>query len=203
MKNAIALAATVLLGCRAPNLLDPNAAGPVQYPLRCERESVTLSADPYVEPERVREVFGSLIADRGILPVRVRIENGSSQGVIVSSDGLELHRFDGTQVAQEQGVERRGFDVSDLIVSAWTAATMKRVEGTQANSRMSELSLRSTTLAPGASAEGFVYFGIPEDRGLPETLALVWTLPLPGSGSSIRLDLPLPSLSPDPIGVER
>jgi len=200
-RGASALAAVLAVGCQAPALVDPGADGPVVYPHHTERESVVLSADPYFEEARVRQVFGELIADRSVLPVLVRVENASAQSVVVRPDDLQLRPASGAGLEQTEDVERRRVNlVAVLLVGAWVAVADMRVERTKADARLSELVLRSTTLAPGASAEGFVYFGLPAGE-MPERLALTWTLSVPGS-TGVSFELPLDRAT-NSIGAER
>jgi len=206
------LIVTAAVGCaRTP------AAIPVQpmdaYEFRQTQGSVRVAADPFFTVDRTRAAFrgGEDFPEKGLLPVQVIIENGSSGDILVDPRDFRLVRGSGRSEIALSSYE--AFSMVKLSVGWWAlgagvvggSVPAYRNEARQRDIETHEF--RETTIAPGKSATGFVYFALEENEknlaGSCVTLSLkrpagrelIYDIPLAG-----RRDIPVPSKSPEPSG---
>ena len=206
------LIVTAAVGCaRTPAAIPTQAMG--AYEFRQIQSSVSVAVDPYFTVDRSQAAFrgGEDFPEKGLLPIQVIIENGSSQDIQVDPRVFRLIRESGRSEIALSSYE--AFSKVKLSVGWWALGTVYvggsvpayRNEGRQGDIEAREL--KETTIAPGKSATGFVYFALEENEknlaGSRVTLSLkrpagrelIYDIPLAG-----RRDIPVPSKSPEPSG---
>jgi hypothetical protein len=140
-----------------------------QYPLRDLRGDVRIAVDPYATPDRTRDTFagGDEFVGRGLLPVRVIVENGSSGPVRIDPQDAVL-------ITPRGQLPSLTVDEALAVVKVpvgWWALGGGFVGGSapayRNEARRRDLdgrALKSLTVAPGATASGFLYFSLPENE---------------------------------------
>jgi hypothetical protein len=183
------------------------------YEFRQTQGSVRVAVDPFFTVDRTQVAFrgGEDFPEKGLLPVQVIIENGSSQDIQVDPRVFRLIRESGRSEIALSSYE--AFSKVKLSVGWWALGTVYvggsvpayRNEGRQGDIEAREL--RETTISPGKSATGFVYFALEENEknltGSRITLALkrptgdelLYDIPIAG-----RRDIPVPPKSRQPTG---
>ncbi len=61
---------------------------------------VKICVDPYVQPERQKQIFGEDLGSAGIIPIRVVMENAREGRYVVKSSGIALVLPDSTRINQ-------------------------------------------------------------------------------------------------------
>jgi hypothetical protein len=132
----------------------PGAAS--SYPTRQTIGKVTIAAAPYHTPERIREAYGKLkLAEYGVLPVLVVIQNDSSQALrldllkveYVAGGGIRIEATPAADVRYLGGVRRR--DATGRAKRGKNPLDVWEIEGRAFAPKM---------LPVGQSAGGFFYF---------------------------------------------
>jgi hypothetical protein len=178
------------------------------YEFRQTRGGVRVAVDPFFTVERTRGTFrgGEDFPEKGLLPVQVIIENGSTGDIQVSPRDFRLVRPNGRSETALSAYD--AFAVVRLPVGWWGlgagfvggSVPAYRNEGRVKDIEAREL--REATVPAGKSASGFVYFALPENelnlagshvvfplKG-PGNRELVYEIPIAG-----RRDIPVPPKS--------
>lgn len=178
------------------------------YAFRQAQGGVRVAADPFFAVERTRGAFrgGEEFAEKGLLPVRVIIENTSPGDITVNPRDFQLVRPSGqTEVALST---YDAFARVRLPVGWWglgAGFVGGSVPAYRNEARLKDIearALRETTIPAGASVSGFVYFALLENevnlagsrvvfplRG-PDGRDLLYEIPIAG-----RRDIPAPPKS--------
>jgi len=134
-----------------------------------ETGAFAVGADPYVETERQEALFNADLVARGILAVLILAENRGDRAVFLRRSDVRLRLPSGRSVASGSidavasrfQVERAsGFWPTFLFGMAGQFASASMARGAEVDRRKdySAKELEDTTLAPGESVQGFVFF---------------------------------------------
>ncbi len=206
------LLALFAVGCSRAPVVIPMEPMEV-YAFRQTQGGVRVAVDPFFTVERTRGAFrgGEEFAEKGLLPLRVIIENTSPGDITVHPRDFQVVRPSGqTEVALSAydafarvrlpvGWWGLGAGVVGGSVPAYrNEARLKDIE---------ERALRETTIPAGKSVSGFVYFALLENevnlagsrvvfplRGSANR-ELVYEIPIAG-----RRDIPVPPRRPETAG---
>jgi len=183
------------------------------YEFRQTQGGIRVAVVPFFTVDRTRAAFrgGEDFPEKGLLPVQVIIENGSSGDIQVDPRDFRLVRgSDRSEIALSS---YDAFCMVKLSVGWWGVGAgfvggsvpAYRNEARQRDIEAREL--RETAIPPGKSATGFVYFALEEnEKSLagsrvilplkgPAGRELVYNIPVAG-----RRDIPGPPKSPEPAG---
>lgn len=210
--NGVWVLALFAAGCsRAPVLIptEPMEA----YEFRQTQGGVRVAVDPFFTGERTRGTFrgGEDFAEKGLLPVRVIIENASPGNITVNPRDFHLVRPNGqTEVALSA---YDAFARVRLPVGWWglgTGLVGGSVPAYRNEARLKDIegrALREAAIPAGTSVSGFVYFALAENepnlagsrvvfplRG-PANRELIYEIPIAG-----RRDIPAPFSAPQAAG---
>ncbi len=162
---ALVLAALLAACSRGYAPLPPQP--PDRYPLREARGGIQVALDPFIAKERTRDAFsgGEDFPERGLLPVRVLIENRGDAPIRIDPREAVLARAAG-QVPSLTPSE--AVALVKLPVGWWAlgagfvggSAQAVRNEGRQRDILARALSEQE--VPPGGSATGFLYFARPQ-----------------------------------------
>ncbi len=191
----LCLLALMAGGCSGVSPMVP--AQPMEsYAFRQTQAGVRVAVDPFFTVERTREAFtgGEEFPEKGLLPVQVVIENGSSEEIQVSPREFRLARQDGR--AEGALLPDEAFAMVKLPVGWWGlgagfvggSVPAYRNEARQRDIESREL--REATIPGGRSATGFVYFAIPENA--PDLAGRRVVFPIQGPGGrELIYDVPI------------
>jgi hypothetical protein len=139
------------------------APGPASsYPTRQTNDKVTIAAVPYHTPERTREAFGKLkLADYGVLPVLVVIQNDSSQALRLDQWKVEYVADGGTRIEATPAADVRYLGGGQRRFETGRGGS-PRLGGRRKNP-LDAWEIEGRAFAPkmlpaGQSASGFFYF---------------------------------------------
>jgi hypothetical protein len=139
------------------------APGPASsYPTRQTNGKVTIAAVPYHTPERIRGVFGKLkLAEYGVLPVLVVIQNDSSQALRLEQLKVEYVAGGGTRIEATPGADVRYIGGGQRRFETGRGGS-PRLGGRKKNP-LDAWEIEGRAFAPkmlpaGQSANGFFYF---------------------------------------------
>ncbi len=199
-------------GCSgAPAAIPPQPLDAYQF--QETRGGVGVGVDPYFTVERVARTFrgGESFAENGVLPVRVTIHNGSREEVTVNPRDFRLVRPNGSWDIPLSAQD--AFSLTKVRLGLWGAVTIIGGPITAARNepRLKDLEareLQETTISPGNSSTGFVYFGIPpEEKNMTGSRVMLvlrsasrqdlsYEIPVEG-----RRDIPQPPGAPEASGA--
>lgn len=185
---AICLVFLFLAGCATPPEYPQRAT--VDCSAHTTREGISVGVYPVFSEDELDNYFGTDLIDRGIVPVLVVVENHAPQGsVLISGDSCSSSQTSGADPKES---------LTSPNTAVWASAAAGPVVGTalalDAGSKRTSLSLkalRSQTVFPGRSGQGFVYLTIPGKLPVKGT---VWTVKvrLARAASDQVLDFELP-----------
>lgn len=174
--SLLALAISILAsGCSTAN---PKAYSSTDAPTRLltkEENGLRVSVDAVLERQRSHKYFSTDTLSKGIVPVFVRVENLASPGSVL----VEKERFKIAVNADAQGQSPLAGDVEHkstsggivsgvgmlalsgplIIVGATMVSTADEVRH-----NFVDKEFRNQSLAPGRSAQGFVYCQMPDRK---------------------------------------
>lgn len=192
----------------APVAIPPQAVETYQF--QQILGGVRVAVDPFFTVERTRGAFrgGDEFPEKGLLPVRVVIDNGGAGDIRVDPSGFRLVRANGDTEVPLSPYD--AFSMIRLSVGWWglgAGFVGGSVPAVRNEGRMKDIearALKETTVSPGRSATGFVYFAIREGevnlsghriafplQG-PATREMTYEIPIAG-----RRDIPTPASRPE------
>jgi hypothetical protein len=192
------LGAALLAACaRGPAALP---SSPVEgYPVRDARGGIRLGLEPYLTPDQARGAFagGEDFRARGLLAVRVQIENGSQTPVQVDPhDAMLVHPRHGQapSLVPDEALAMVKLPVGWWAVGAGYVGGSAQAYRNEARRRDIEgRALRAQTVPPGGTAAGFLYFAVPEnDVELTGSRILLAVRDAAGRAAGFELVLPGP-----------
>jgi hypothetical protein len=176
------------------------------YAVREARGGVRIAADPFLAPERAADAFagGEDFGERGLLAVRVLVENGGSAEIRLDPVAAQLTDVGGRSRPALRPED--AFAVVKLPVG-WWAVGAGFVGGSAQASRnearrrtIEERALRPQAVAAGAAAHGFLYFQL--DGGETKLEGMRLRVPvLEGGGRELAFDLALRGRGDAPPGA--
>lgn len=142
---------------------------------------VEVSVEEYASADKSRRAFDAELADKGILPLLIRVENKGTEDykvkrnrVVALLDGKSLEPMHGFEAA-ERGAARDGTwnalvntaAIGPLAIYFWPATMAFSASQTKTINRKIEqhfesLELTDTVVKPGETSAGFVFFKVPE-----------------------------------------
>jgi hypothetical protein len=169
-------------------------------PAHKTQAELTVGADPYYS-RRQKSTFGQDMSQAGILPILVYLQNNSAQPITVQPNYISLEFLDGQEVkpiAPLTASEKWGLKAGRYVAAGafygvtGVIATKAAHEKAKANIReeYQKKGLREVTLSKGESAQGFVYFYVPQ--GIQQATGanlIVPYLPAKGRGGEVRVPL--------------
>ena len=169
-------------------------------PAHKTQAELTVGADPYYS-RRQKSTFGQDMSQMGILPILVYLENKSAQPITIRPNNISLEFSDGRQVkptapltAAEKWGLKPGRYVAAGAVYGVTGVLATKAAHEKAKAKVREeyqkKGLQEVTLAKGESAQGFVYFYVPQGvQHATGSLLIVPYLPAKGRGGEVRVPL--------------
>lgn len=148
------------------------------YPLSQTRADVTVAIDEIRSPERVERYFGANLLRERILPIAIIVSNNAQHQVSVKPSDILLHR--GAEIVDPLPVETVVAMAKD---QHWflRARTEKDVER-----YFDGLAFKETTLPPGETYQGVMFFSIPQPERSEDTFFRILKL-FRESGMKIRV----------------
>jgi archaellum component FlaG (FlaF/FlaG flagellin family) len=169
-------------------------------PAHKTQSDLAVGADPYYS-SRQKPVFGRDMSQEGILPVLVYLQNKGAQPLTVSPNNISLELQDGQVMkptdpftaAEKWGLKPGRYVAAGAFLGlAGVLSTKAAHEEDRAKLReeFQKKGLREVTLAKGESAQGFVYFYMPQgiQRATSASLVIPF-LPPKGRGGEVRVPL--------------
>ena len=181
MRRYLSLCLSVLMvfpGCASYTARPASAPKMAAMPFLRIENSVMVAVDPYIQPDRQREVFDAeLMKTLGVLPLYLSVENRGERELSLERSAIALELPDGRQISsvQSETVARRlevkhavskggggGLGalgvglIEGLSVLAANAAEKRATEARVADYGNKEF--QDVVLSKNASAHGFVYF---------------------------------------------
>lgn len=180
------------------------------------RAGLKVSVEEFFSPDKSRRAFDAELGPHGVLPLLVRIENGSADSYRLEKGKIEafldeerLPPLYGYQAA-EQGAKRDFvwnalvntmamgplaiyFGVLGIAASARQAQEINR----QVEHHFERFELADTQLKPTETAAGFVFYGLPGGVEKLENVTLIVTVEADGAEGTAKpltYRLPLPTL---------
>lgn len=180
------------------------------YPFRQTQAGVRVALDPYFTRDRLQVAFsgGEEFADKGLLPVRVIIEDASPGGVQVDPRNFRLLRPDGkTEIAlspQDAAAQVRRSMGWWALGTGLVGGAASAYENEGRLKSLEARALKEVAIPEGGSATGFVYFPISDtERTLAGNRVLFPLLGPGGRGLTFeiaidgRRDIPVPAARRD------
>jgi hypothetical protein len=166
------------------------------YPRKQESNGLRVAIDPMQDPAEVKRYFGIDLIKTRILPVFVVAENRSeASSFILDPDVFQLGERTSSSVHHP---DRRAIDntwAAVVGVVAFTPAglawNLQMGRSSVVNYNFETKRLRRTTLSPGETTHGFIYFGIPDDPAVAARIKAIAAeaSELPGT-TAVRFELP-------------
>ncbi|MCP4328048.1 MAG: hypothetical protein GY791_06380 [Alphaproteobacteria bacterium] len=131
-------------------------------------EGITLSAEPYDTEAEVVSAFDEPLNEKGYYPIRVHLNNGSQDRIIVLRETVELESPKG-QTFRPVGAAVMADDFEDDAVAyallgfgIFSYASAKDANKEREADYHAKEIPESRIIAPGSSLGAFVYFQLPE-----------------------------------------
>lgn len=171
-----------VVGCSAPKTESYRVPATTDPALCVTAGNVRIAIDPIVDAARSKELFATEPLRKGIFPVHVQLANiGTETSLLVQQSDFQLRAADGAAISTVgTGVEYRNKTAEGLGTAGAVLLSpalmfsagpeVARAMAVQHNFAEKEFPVR-TSLAPGRSAEGFVYFKVPKQQ--PPARALI------------------------------
>ncbi len=164
---ACAGVALFIVGCSTPQ---PMATRPMEdFPFRQRQAAVRIGVDPLFRREQLKTDFPDVgtIAEQGLLPVRVQIENGGPQEIQAATFTL-------TTAKGSKNVALSPDDAASLLktdAGMWRFVPIQIVgqsamaaQNSQVIKQLVARALPATPVPAGASSAGLVYFYFPPNE---------------------------------------
>lgn len=220
--SALVLAG-LLAGCPSHTVLEAPAPRLEAMPYAAAEGAVQLGADPYVQPGRVKAVFGEDLAAAEVIPVQVVVRNGGEGLVRVEEKNFKLSLPGDEVVAPRAGSEvaalfgsglgawshastgiglagRFGGPIGGLVagvVGALVGGSVRGAEKDALEERQRDYirkEFKSVSLAKNESTRGFLFFSPPAGTAAFDEATLILDV-YEGSANTARLKIPLKGLA--------
>lgn len=148
----------VQLGYAAHHFPDYPVRPAGEYAVKVERFGLTIGVEPVEELKDQKTYFNTELTPKGFIPVFIVIQNGSSKdSFIFQRTNVGYVVVSNNPVADGQSEENAVTDVMNVPgMSPWKLGGASEIE-----KNILEKEVQSKTLAPGASAHGFLYIPVP------------------------------------------
>jgi len=190
MRRYLALCLSVLMvfpGCASYTVRPAPAPKIVTMPFSRIENAVMVAVDPYIQPERQKEVFDADLKKLGVLPLYLVVENRGDRELSLQRfeaialelpDGSQINPVDASPIARRlgRGDGDGGFKRGDEVVGAVmllpllfpVALAILAAQTTETNTTEARIAdytnkeFKDVVLSKNDSAHGFVYFMPPE-----------------------------------------
>lgn len=164
------------------------------------QSELAVGADPYYS-NRQRPVFGRDMSQEGILPILVYLQNKGAQPLTVSpsnislvfQDGQVMRPTDPFTAAEKWGIKPGRYVAAGAglgLAGVLSAKAAHEEDRAKLRQEYQQKGLKEVTLAKGESAQGFVYFYMPQGLQRATSASLVVPfLPAKGRGGEVRVPL--------------
>ncbi len=182
----------------------PASVAPVTHvealPAYQTQAELAVGADPYYS-KRQKSFFGQDMSQTGILPILLFLQNKGAQPLTVLPNNISLEFPDGREInptapliAAEKWDLKAGRYVATGAVYGVTGILATKAAHEKAKDKLREeyqkKGLREVTLAKGESAQGFIYFYLPQGvQHATGANLIVPYLPAKGRGGEVRVPL--------------
>jgi hypothetical protein len=174
-----------------------------------DKNLVFAAAQPFVNPERLKEEFGIPLNEAGIIVIKVSLRNDSEQALLVRGSDIHLVLSDGKRIApvcpmavtsKLEEVSHTGAAVAAIfgaglgLLASFAEDAEKSKKRIELINKLQAKQLGERVLGKSDAAEAFVYF-IPA-QGTPafnEASLAFWVIE-PDTAGGIRVELPLENL---------
>lgn len=173
----------------------------------CQTEgALEVGADPYIQPDRQKTVFGCDLNAVGILPIQVYVQNKGKDRLLIRPSDMVLEFPDGTQIspvgasAAAAKMESIGRVVgASLAFGLIGMLAASKAEDKARADRLEDYrrkELQEAKLGKGDSAHGFLYFSPAQGtQALSSGVLLIRAVNV-DDGSSFVARVPLTGLTP-------
>jgi hypothetical protein len=167
-----------------------------EYEFTAQGAGVIAAAHPEEDPKEQKTYFNTELGSKGFVPVFVVLRNDSGGSVLFRKDALlygigELEAVGNTALPgiRSQTGEKVGYASFAALSLGGAIIAMKLISNaSQVQQNILKKELQSTTLAPGATAHGFVYIPVPKGRPR-ERIHLRISVSAAGSDENVSLEL--------------
>ncbi len=155
-----------------------------QHSISDAKNGLTVTIGLFHNKRQLKKHFGVDLSKKGILPVYIKIVNGSDSSYILLKDTASIivtdHRRRHQKVGQSNApTDERGNTAGDyettLISTGPLFAALKDIKGNNGRTvghNILAKRLKSYMLSPGEERSGFLYFEAPRAGDTPKALAL-------------------------------
>jgi hypothetical protein len=174
-----------------------------------DKSLVFAIAEPFINPERLKEEFGIPLNEAGIIVIRVSLRNDGEQTLLVRGSDIHLVLSDGKRIAPAcpmaltsrlEEVSHAGGAVAAIfgaplgLLAAFAGGAEKSKKRIERINNLQAKQLGERILGKSDAAEAFVYF-IPV-QGTPafDDASLTFCVIEPDTTRGIRVELPLKNL---------
>ncbi len=161
--EAFLLLVFAAMACSTPQPMSTRSIE--DYPFRQRQAAIRIGVDPLFRPEQVKASFPELtsMAEHGVLPIRVQVENGGAEDVQVAQADIVLTTAKGSRnVAltpeDAAGLLKSGAGVWRFVPIPIVSQSAMAVQNTQQEKELKARALPMVAIKAGGSASGFVYF---------------------------------------------
>ena len=159
-------------------------------------DEVTLAAEPLISEEQVREIFDANLVSENYYPVRLILENGSNNRILILRESVELTDPNGlVHRPIEAAIVAEDFENSEIAYGVLGFGVFSYASAKDANlERQADYSEKqmppSMVLMPGRKRGAFLYFKLPNDLSISSCRLRLNVEPL-NSDKEIQLEVPL------------
>ncbi len=175
-------------------------------PVRSNESGFVISGDPYLDVERQKTVFDTVLTSEGILAVQLHVRNTGDRRVIVQGSDMVLEFPDGVRLTASGGgavATKISHDIGGVagpalafgLIGALTATHGQNKARAARTADYTKKELPPAILGGGQASEGFVYFIGPENAAYARATLNVHVVDA-DTGASRIVRLPLGSTDP-------
>jgi len=211
-----ALTALVLAGCGTTVPQGKLVAPTIDtYRARASSDGLTVGCEALTEETRLQQLFARDLVARGVLPVMLTVQNDTGGSVIIREQDVVLTtaRAAGEAIRHREQLAHNEVAPSKVavgvlflgVMGGFIAQTSHEHQEYDRQNWMSEVALRSTTLAPGRATTGVVYFPIDSSWLATAPAVVVLVAERPGAAKPIVVAVPLDGKVVDAVmrGIKR
>lgn len=170
----------MVVGCTTLELGPYSVQPPARYDIGQTQDGITIVAQPILDGGEVEKYFGTDFTSAGIVPVFLTVENrNTSSSVMVFKEKIQLHAGLSSDAEVPDKVAPEGklrvLTIAGTVLLSYPliwAALKAGSDKTVINHNFQAREFHTRTLSPGQTANGFVYFKLPEAIKLPDRWAV-------------------------------
>ncbi len=172
-----------LAGCTAQRLPDYSPRSAQQYPHKETQNDLTVAIHPMTQESEVEQYFGTNLLADDILPVVIVVENRNPElHFVIRKEEIKLVNQSAQRFDRSSNPETVGSTTSEKTAGALAGAgllifpvlgfvavgmTGKVSSDAEVRRNFAMKEFQQTTISPGDSKSGFVYFQLPKPADSP------------------------------------